>query len=219
MPPPKINLFFDIVSPFAYEAFHIIKHNVTFEGVELTLTPMFLGGLLKACGNSPPVFIKNKAKWITVERLRWARLFDIPMHDELVANFPPNTMHTMRALALIPQQDQEQLSRVVERLFHEFFVNRKAIETQEVFGPILREVLAGETAESVIQQADTEGKTALKINTDKAFETGAFGTPWFVCTTSDGKTDSFWGVDHLGQVADFLSLERVVPSRAWRAIM
>jgi 2-hydroxychromene-2-carboxylate isomerase len=54
-------------------------------------------------------------------------------------------------------------------------------------------------------------KSLLMSNTDRAFQEGAFGLPWFVCTDSNGKTEGFWGVDHLGQVADFLSLDRKGP--------
>lgn len=53
-----------------------------------------------------------------------------------------------------------------------------------------------------------EGKELLAKNTDAAIEDGAFGLPWYKCTNSEGKTESFWGVDHLGQVCSFLSLEK-----------
>lgn len=51
-------------------------------------------------------------------------------------------------------------------------------------------------------------KALLISNTDQAFNSGAFGLPWFECTNSKGETEGFWGVDHLGQVADFLGLDR-----------
>jgi hypothetical protein len=39
-----------------------------------------------------------------------------------------------------------------------------------------------------------------------------------VCTNTDGKTEGFWGVDHLGQVADFLGLERPQMG-GWKAML
>lgn len=159
----------------------------------------------------------DKDKWIMRERLRWARLFDVPMHDEVVSNFPPNTMHTMRALAVIT--DQQQLGHVVERLYDDFFVHHKAIETKDVFEPILRGVLGAEAADQVIGKAGSEGKAALKANTDKAYDAGAFGAPWFMCTRSDGQTDCFWGVDHMGQLSDFLGLEKPLASGGWKAVL
>lgn len=55
-------------------------------------------------------------------------------------------------------------------------------------------------------QPDVKG--LLMSNTDRAFKEGAFGLPWFECTNENGKTEGFWGIDHLGQVADFLDLNR-----------
>lgn len=51
-------------------------------------------------------------------------------------------------------------------------------------------------------------KAILTSNTDRAFKEGAFGIPWFECTNAAGETEGFWGIDHLGQVVDFLGLDR-----------
>ena len=58
------------------------------------------------------------------------------------------------------------------------------------------------------RQTTDEIKKRLSANTAEALETGAFGLPWYVCTNGQGKTECFWGFDHLGQVIHFLGLER-----------
>jgi len=58
----------------------------------------------------------------------------------------------------------------------------------------------------------------LANNTNKAFTDGAFGLPWMACTDTMGQKEGFWGVDHLGQVAQFLGLERP-GGRGWRAVL
>ncbi len=63
-----------------------------------------------------------------------------------------------------------------------------------------------------------EGKDLLLKNSDMAFDDGAFGLPWFTCTTSEGKTEGFWGVDHIGQVADFLGLDKPKIG-GWKALL
>jgi 2-hydroxychromene-2-carboxylate isomerase len=63
-----------------------------------------------------------------------------------------------------------------------------------------------------------EGKDLLLKNSDIAFDDGAFGLPWFTCTNSEGKTEGFWGVDHLGQVSDFLGLDRPKMG-GWKALL
>jgi 2-hydroxychromene-2-carboxylate isomerase len=63
-----------------------------------------------------------------------------------------------------------------------------------------------------MQSTEPRIKSLLTSNTDKAFQSGAFGLPWFECTNTEGQTEGFWGIDHLGQVVDFLGLDRSLDS-------
>lgn len=65
---------------------------------------------MKACGNTPPINIKSlpsarssvllspvdrivdKGAYMDHERLRWARLFDVPMKETTPPDFPANTL-------------------------------------------------------------------------------------------------------------------------------
>lgn len=68
-------------------------------------------------------------------------------------------------------------------------------------------------------EAATKGKKQLIENTDRAFAEGAFGLPWMVCENSEGKKEGFWGVDHLGQVVEFLGLDRTKGGKGWKAVL
>jgi hypothetical protein len=50
---------------------------------------------MNATKNTPPIQI-IKGKWINADRLRWCRLFGIPMQPETPKDFPPRTL-TVRA--------------------------------------------------------------------------------------------------------------------------
>ncbi|KAI1320067.1 HCCA isomerase/glutathione S-transferase kappa [Xylariaceae sp. FL0255] len=213
---PSIRLYVDLVSPFAYEAFHILRNDAAFKGVRITYVPIFLGGLMKQCGNTAPVSIKNKDTWISKERVRWARIFNVPMAQDPPPNFPPLTVNVMRALSLVESQDK--LSQIIARLYDDFFVHHREIAKPEHFGPVLREILGGVEGERVLSNMPTKGKATLLENTDKAFAAGAFGLPWYECTNTKGETDGFWGVDHLGHVARFLDLPKPA-SAAWKAVL
>lgn len=205
---PSVRLYVDVVSPFAYEAFHILRHDAAFGNVEVQVVPIFLGGLMHACGNTAPIHIKNKDKWIGQERLRWARAFDVPMSEEQPANFPPNTLATMRALCALWARDQALFAQALEALFREMWVKHAEVARPDVFTPVLQRVLGEELARQVLAEAATTGKTLLKENTDRAFADGAFGLPWMVCTNSAGETQGYWGVDHFGQVLQHLGIEK-----------
>ncbi|OCL12704.1 thioredoxin-like protein, partial [Glonium stellatum] len=92
MAKPKVTLFVDIVSPFSYLAFYALQNFPIFKQCEVTYVPILLGGLMKACGNTPPLQIKNKDKWVNVERARWSRLFNIPISAHPPDGFPISTL-------------------------------------------------------------------------------------------------------------------------------
>ncbi len=38
-------------------------------------------------------------------------------------------------------------------------------------------------------------------------------------TSAAGETEHFWGLDHIGQVVDFLGLDRSAETGGWRALL
>lgn len=88
----------------------------------------------------------DKDTWIGKERLLWARAFDIPMAAENPPNFPPNTLQVMRAVCGVAD-DQEKLCALLERLYHEFWVNHVQIAQPDAFIPIFKDVLGAEVGE------------------------------------------------------------------------
>ncbi|TVY47337.1 Glutathione S-transferase kappa [Lachnellula occidentalis] len=220
--PPKLTLYVDTVSPFAYLAYYITRHDPAFSKCEVTYIPIFLGGVMKACGNTPPINIKNKDRWIGVERIRWARFFGIPMTEQMPDGFPPLTLSVMRALCALTvlesESGQEALVKCLDALFEAYWVRHERIVERDVLARVLGEVLGEERGRKVLEMAGKEGKEVLGKNTDAALADGAFGLPWFVATNSKGEKETYWGVDHLAQVADHLGLEKP-KTGGWKALL
>lgn len=144
------------------------------------------------------------------------------METSLPPSFPPMTLNIMRCMAALDDADgqgnQSRLINALETLYDDYWVNHQETNDPQVLQQLLERVLGRDGTTKVTAIAPTDGKAALLRNTDAAFAAGAFGLPWLVCTTVNGETESFWGVDHLGQVASFLGLQR--PSTgAWRALL
>jgi len=219
--PRKLTLYVDTVSPFSYISYYILRHDPIFAKVERTYIPILLGGVFKSCGNVAPITIKNKDKWIDQERVRWARLFKVPLYDGLPTGFPPTTVTIMRALCAITvlrpgKAGQEPLTKALDSLYQAYWVDSRPIQDKEVLAEVLSEALGQDEAQKVMAAVPKEGKELLMKNTDLALADGAFGLPWFTATNEEGKTECFWGVDHLGQVIEFLGLEHP-KTGGWRA--
>lgn len=180
---------------------------------------------MNKCGNTPPINIKNKDKWIGLERRRWAEVLNVPMAKDAPPNFPPLTLPIGRALCGILSLDNQQQTRllpVLDALWDEFFVKHTPTHEPAELRKVLAGVLGAGEADKILAEAssagETGGKKTLIKNTDLAFDEGAFGLPWMVCTSSDGQKEAFWGVDHLGQVAAFLGLEKP-GTGGWKALL
>ncbi|KAF2108977.1 thioredoxin-like protein [Lophiotrema nucula] len=220
MSKPKITLYIDIVSPFAYVGFYALQHFPVFKQCDITYIPIFLGGLMKQCGNTPPLQVKNKDKWINVERKRWCKLLRIPVSAEAPPGFPINTIAIQRVLAALQQSHPESVTSAIGVFYENFWVHYSEPTKKENLLGIVATVVGGEDeAKKVVERSTSEEvKKQLTANTQKAFDDGAFGLPWFVATNSNGQTEAFWGVDHMGQLCDHLGLERP-GSKGWRALL
>jgi len=189
----------------------------------VTYVPILLGGLMKMCDNRAPIEIRNKGKWIDVERLRWARQFDIPMSKQFPKGFPKPTLHLQRFLAALEltteteakptdqKQRPETLIKALDTLYAALWTepNEADLPDPKVFGPILEKALGPDLVSECMTKMSTPAvKKHLSTNTDRALDEGAFGLPWFQCTNTSDAVEGFWGFDHLGQVVRFLGLEQ-----------
>lgn len=158
--------------------------------------------------NQPPLNILNKDKWINDERIRWARAFNIPIAAQTPSPFPQSTVNTQRALIYISLKQPENLVTALDALYKAFWVERKTIGKVEVIAEALGPVLGEQGTKAVLEGIKSdEVKKALMANTKVCFDEGGFGLPWFVAENAKGEKEGFWGVDHMGQLLEFLGVE------------
>ncbi|GKZ77791.1 hypothetical protein AnigIFM56816_000574 [Aspergillus niger] len=208
MSAPQITFYFDINSPFSYIAFHVLKSSPVFSKCEIQYVPVSIRDIFQLCQNPPPA-INNKLPWIDRERLYWARRFGIPMSQPIPNGFPASTVHLQTALALVARHSPEKLVPITEKLYHTFWAKGDtSIIHPEMFPSAFESELDGDVAKKILRESsDPEAKVILDENTRRAFASGAFGLPWFVCINAEGDTEGHWGVDHLGCMANFLRLD------------
>lgn len=224
MATPKLVLYVDVVSPFAYLAFHILNTSPVFKGCDVTYVPVFLGGIMKATGNRPPLQIKNKGEWVGKERLRWAKSFNVPMAEGIPPGFPANTIKVQRALTVVALRHPESLADTLAAIYHASFAEQKEVHTPESLMPIFEKIFGEEGTKEILAKSTTdEAKELLTAKTEEALAEGSFGLPWYVATNAKGEKECYWGFDHIAQVADHLGLERPKSGSAneggWRAML
>jgi len=158
------------------------------------------------------------------ERLRWASLFGVPMAKEMPPGFPNNTIPVQRALIAVSLLKPEQLADTIALLYDASFAKRQDIHILENLNPIFTRLFGEAAAKNILSKATSdEVKKMLVSKTDEALAEGSFGLPWYVATDSEGEKESYWGFDHIAQVADHLGLERPKPGSSqeggWKAML
>ncbi|MDA0678717.1 MAG: 2-hydroxychromene-2-carboxylate isomerase [Proteobacteria bacterium] len=165
----KLEFFFDYVSTYSYLA----NSQVAAIRAEVVYRPMFLGGVMRATGNSPPMTVAAKGSYLNADVARWVERYAIPYKMNPV--FPQNTVNALR-LAIVAQREGcfEAIHRA---LFDAMWIHGKNLEDTECLAKIATS--AGMSA-AAFEGIGTESiKDELRKNTDEAISRGAFGAPTF----------------------------------------
>lgn len=189
-----VEFCFDIVSPAAYIAWHVLPKIAEKAGAEIVYTPIFLGGLMETSGNRPPATVPNKGKWMNADLTRWAGLYGLEFRRN--DKFPQMTLHHMRgALALL---GDEKFRAYGDRLYRALHVENEVIDDPANMARLLGEVSI-DPQDFMARIGDPAIKDKLKENTQGAFERGAFGAPTFFVGDN-----MHFGQDRLWMVAEDL---------------
>jgi 2-hydroxychromene-2-carboxylate isomerase len=196
MPTPRtIEFFFDFGSPTTYLAHTQLPRIAAEAGAVLVYRPMLLGGVFKATGNSSPVTVPAKGRWMTGDIAQWARRWGVPFSFN--PHFPINTLTLMRiAAGLRLRGDDALFARYVDAVFHAMWVAPRPLGDADVLAAVLAE--AGLDAAALLALAgEPDVKAALVAGTEEAVARGVFGAP--TCFVGEAM---FFGQDRLDFVRD-----------------
>ena len=189
--------YFDFGSPNAYLAHRVIPGIEARTGVRFRYVPVLLGGLFKLSGNRAPMlaFADVPAK-LAYERLEMERF--IARHGltqfRMNPHFPVNTLALMRCA--VAAEKEGVFPDYVEAMFHFMWEDPRKLDDLPVLASTLRE--AGLPAERlIVNSGELKVKDRLAMNTQGAFEKGAFGIPSFLVAE-----ELYFGKDKLRDVEE-----------------
>ena len=183
-----VEFYFYVGSPTAYLAYNRLKQLQKQYNCVIDYSPVLLGGLFKASGNSSPVMVPAKGRYMMMDDLpRFAKLYDVPLNNN--PHFPINTLNLMRgAVAVL---DSGHFETYIGAVFKAIWVDSKNMGDMDT----VIEVLSNEglNASAIVESTqDAEVKEKLISNTQAAVERGLFGAPTMFV---DG--EMFFGQDRL----------------------
>ncbi len=168
-----VEFYFDVGSPTAYLAHKRLQQLRAQYGLDLHYMPMLLGGVFKATGNTSPVAIPAKGKYMQEQDLpRFAARYGVSLTFN--PHFPINTLNLMRAA--VAAQQLGCLDAYLDRVFDAIWVEEKNMGDAAVVEQVLAD--AGLDAGSLIARSqDPAVKAELVANTEAAVARGVFGAP------------------------------------------
>jgi len=191
---------FDFGSPNAFLSHEAIPAIEKRTGVKFEYVPILLGGIFKATNNKSPAEtlagVKNKPEFQQIETERFIKRFGVKPYT-WNPFFPVNTLHLMRAA--VAAQLEGVFEKYVEAAFHHMWVEPKKMDDPEV-GMKAFTSSGLDAARLFARAQDSDVKSKLIDNTQKAVERGAFGSPTFFV----GK-EIFFGKEQLREVEELIS--------------
>jgi 2-hydroxychromene-2-carboxylate isomerase len=188
-----LEFLFDVASPYSYLASTQLRGLQDRTGCDVQITPILLGGILKALGNQP-VPPAPRLNYMRRDLAAWGKRYGVPV--EIPPSFPVKTVLPLRAIiAAGPGED----GRVaMHALFRTFWGEGKDVSDPEIVKASL--TAAGLDGAALVAKAeDPAVKDQLRANTERAVDRGVFGAPTFFVGGY-----LFWGNDRLDFVEDAL---------------
>lgn len=193
-----IEYFFDYVSPYAYLADTQLAALCERTGATLRYRPFYLGGVMQASGNAPPINVPNKGRYLFTDVQRWSARYGVPLNPN--PHFPVNTLGAVRAaVAAVAEPRFADLHRA---LFRGVWVEGQNLADEAVLRAAI-DAAGLDGAALLARGKDPAVKDTLRRNGEEAVERGAFGAPTFFVGD-----EMFWGNDRLDFLEDALRAGR-----------
>lgn len=220
----RVVFFFDVMSPYTYLAFQVLKRYRSLWKLEVDFRPFFLGGIMKGSGNQPPAFVPAKASFLAKDMRRnieWFKLKQVWQGHPVnfFQDLPKISLGISRLLCVAIADESLSVDAKWNLIDAAFQILWEAKEYRsadnEFILPAREEGLMKDLvkrsgvglAESLIQRSNTEGRESLRQHTDRALELKAFGSPVFLFDSpSSPDKHLFFGSDRFEQIAHLFNL-------------
>lgn len=190
---PKIQLYFDFLSPFSYFAWLNHQKQIIEESIKFTYHPVLMGRLFSHHGFPGPGEITAKRNYELKKCFRYAAKNNIPFHPP--EKFPFNPLAAIRMATLTAAGEHQY--QVIDLLFKQIWAEGQVLDDPQG----LEEILQANNLPLSLSEASftREAKQELKNNINSAIEQNIFGVPSFVFSG-----EVFWGNDSIESLNDVL---------------
>ncbi|CAG0924374.1 unnamed protein product [Notodromas monacha] len=201
----KVQLFYDVLSPYSWFALETICRYRTLWNMSLEMKPALLSAVVSKAGNSPPGLVPNKMKYMCQDLLIGAEYFDVPLKlisDPSTTFFQKGSMRPMRFLTAIYKESPEKLESVSRQLWMRIWSRDEDMVAPESIAAAGKAAgLSDEEVQRYLAATETDAvKEALKDSVAEVLDAGGFGLPFFI-VGEGSERKIFFGSDRFPQMA------------------
>ncbi len=190
----SVEFLFDFGSPTTYLAYKQLPKIAARHGARIVWTPMLLGAVFKATGNSSPAMVPAKARYMNQDLTRFAKRYGVVLNFN--THFPVNTLPLMRGA--VAYQSTNQFDIYVNAMFDAMWAHPRNLNDPNEIAHVLKDI-AIDPGDFMARIERAEVKEKLKANTEGAAARGVFGAPTFFVNG-----EMFFGQDRLDFVEETL---------------
>lgn len=193
MTKPRIELFFDVTSPWTWLGVHNLVPMAQRLGEEIAWRPILVGGVFNAA--NPSIYaaranpVPVKEAYYAKDLKDWARLAGLTIRFPS-PDHPVNAVLVMRCC--VAMQARGKIQPFAFAAFDALWAHWRDLTDPAVLAEFIE--AAGEDPDTVLAEASSAGvKAALRANTEELVARGGFGSP----TIFVDHTDMYFGNDRL----------------------
>lgn len=189
-----IIFYFDFISAYSYLAWVQFPKLLEETKASMEAIPVFLAGMLHACGQKGPAEIPSKRNYCFKDILMCAAECGVPIEGP--PSHPFNPLLALRMCTALSDENQKQ--KLIHKMFTACWSEGKNIADANILSQLANE--CGLDGQLLLQKAqESTIKEQLKKNTEAALKKGVFGVPTFLVNG-----ELFWGNDRLHFLKRFL---------------
>ena len=185
----SFDYYFDFGSLASYLAHTQLPKICADTSAGVNMLPMLLGGVFQATGNSPPMSVPAKGKYLFTDMKRYADSYGVAL--VMNPHFPIITTTLMRGATALQMRADSGFQKYMDTIYQAIWVDALNLNDPAVVGAALAK--AGFDPAAMLAMANEQAtKDQLKSVTMRAVERGVFGAPTFFVGDQ-----MFWGQDRI----------------------
>ncbi len=191
----KIEFYFDFASPTTYLAYYRLQYLAEKYNAEIEYKGVLLGGVFKATGNSSPVLVPAKARYMNSDLARFSKRYDIELN--INPFFPINTLPLMRGYYAAKELglSEEYMKEGFDRMWKQ----KGNFSKPEALAEMVKDLGIDATEFANLVGSDVI-KNQLKEATEELVKRGGYGVP----TLYQGD-EMYFGQDRLDFIEEELA--------------